>query len=87
MSILVYIEKDQGKIKSSSYEAVSYAAVLGEKTGAEVSAVGLGSLEGSEWEAHGSQVDGYLMGSEGIYPDPAHHNGSRAECAYFKDKL
>ncbi|WP_154859681.1 electron transfer flavoprotein subunit alpha/FixB family protein [Cyclobacterium xiamenense] len=53
MSILVYIEKDQGRIKSSSLEAVSYAAVLGEKTGAAVSAVGLGSLEGTEWDRLG----------------------------------
>lgn len=55
MSILVYIEKDEGKIKTSSLEAVSYAAVLGKKTGAPgVHAVVLGSLEDAEWDRLGT---------------------------------
>ncbi|MDN3689262.1 electron transfer flavoprotein subunit alpha/FixB family protein [Cyclobacterium jeungdonense] len=47
MSILVYIEKDQGRIKNSSLEAVSYAAALGGITGDNVQVVSLGeSVEG-----------------------------------------
>tara|TARA_R110001599_G_scaffold43925_8_gene131275 strand:- start:12026 stop:12991 length:966 start_codon:yes stop_codon:yes gene_type:complete len=49
MSILVYIEQDQGKIKSSSLEAVSYAAGLAEMQGAKVSVLGVGTIDSEEW--------------------------------------
>jgi electron transfer flavoprotein alpha subunit len=53
MSILVYIEQDQGKIKSSSLEAVSYAAGLAEKQGGQVNVVGVGSVAEEEWDLVG----------------------------------
>jgi electron transfer flavoprotein alpha subunit len=54
MSILVYIEQDQGKIKSSSLEAVSYAAGLAEMQGAKVSVLGVGTIDSEEWNQVGS---------------------------------
>lgn len=53
MSILVYIEQDQGKIKSSSLEAVSYAAGLAEKQGGQVNVLGVGSIAEKEWDMVG----------------------------------
>jgi electron transfer flavoprotein alpha subunit len=53
MSILVYIEQDQGKIKSSSLEAVSYAAGLAEKKGGQVNVIGVGSIAEEEWDLVG----------------------------------
>jgi electron transfer flavoprotein alpha subunit len=53
MSILVYIEQDQGKIKSSSLEAVSYAAGLAEKQGGQVNVIGVGSIAEKEWDLVG----------------------------------
>ena len=54
MSILVYIEQDQGKIKGSSLEAVSYAAGLSELQGGEVNVLGLGSIAAEEWNKVGA---------------------------------
>lgn len=53
MSILVYIEQDQGKIKSSSLEAVSYAAGLAEKQGGQVNVIGVGSIAEEQWDSVG----------------------------------
>ncbi len=49
MSILVFIETDEGKVKKSSLEAVSYAAAMGD----EVVAVAFGTIEESELAATG----------------------------------
>ncbi|MEX2514245.1 MAG: electron transfer flavoprotein subunit alpha/FixB family protein [Cyclobacteriaceae bacterium] len=53
MSILVYIEQDQGTIKKSSLEAVSYASALSAMQGVEVIAVGLGTVNENEWKKAG----------------------------------
>jgi electron transfer flavoprotein alpha subunit len=49
MSILVFVESDEGKIKSTSLEAVSYASALG----SPVTAIALGAAETSELAALG----------------------------------
>ncbi|SHN26801.1 electron transfer flavoprotein alpha subunit apoprotein [Cyclobacterium lianum] len=61
MSILVYIEQDQGKIKSSSLEAVSYAAALSEKSGDKVNVLGCGTIEDADWNQLGK------AGADAIY--------------------
>ncbi|TDQ18940.1 electron transfer flavoprotein alpha subunit apoprotein [Algoriphagus boseongensis] len=49
MSILVYIEHAEGKVKKTSLEAVSFANALSAKTGeGDVVAVALGSIDASE---------------------------------------
>lgn len=55
MSILVYIEHAEGKVKKTSLEAVSFAKELAGQTGeGEVVAVALGTVDGSELSAVGS---------------------------------
>lgn len=54
MSILVYIEQDQGKVKSSSLEAVSYASGLAALQGVDVNVLGLGSIAKEEWNKVGA---------------------------------
>jgi electron transfer flavoprotein alpha subunit len=49
MSILVFVESDEGKIKSTSLEAVSYASAFG----SPVTAIALGAAETSELAALG----------------------------------
>lgn len=61
MSILVYIEQDQGKVKNSSLEAISYAAALAEKSGGKVSVLGLGSVADEDWDLIGQ------AGADAIY--------------------
>jgi electron transfer flavoprotein alpha subunit len=51
MSVLVFIEGDQGKVKSSSREAVSYAAALNQSP---VIALALGSFESEELKTLGA---------------------------------
>lgn len=54
MSILVYIEQTEGKVKKTSLEAVSFAAALAAQTGeGEVIAVALGTVDSSELTAVG----------------------------------
>ncbi len=55
MSILVYIEQAEGKVKKTSLEAVSYAKTLSEKTGeGDVIAVALGTISQDELVGIGS---------------------------------
>jgi electron transfer flavoprotein alpha subunit len=55
MSILVYIEQSEGKVKKTSIEAVSFAQALTSKTSeGDVVAVALGSMEESELASIGS---------------------------------
>lgn len=55
MSILVYIEHAEGKVKKTSLEAVSFAHALAAQTGeGDVTAVALGSIEAGELAAVGS---------------------------------
>ena len=49
MSILVFVEFDEGKVKKSSQEAVSYAAAMGD----DVTAVAFGSIDNAELESLG----------------------------------
>lgn len=49
MSILVFIETDEGKVKKSSLEAVSYAAAMGD----EVIALAFGTVDSAELAATG----------------------------------
>ncbi|OYX11476.1 MAG: electron transfer flavoprotein subunit alpha, partial [Algoriphagus sp. 32-45-6] len=54
MSILVYIEQAEGKVKKTSLEAVSFAAALTAQTGeGEVVALALGAVEHDELTAIG----------------------------------
>lgn len=53
MSILVYIEHDEGTVKKSSLEAVSYASRLAQDVGGEVAVIALGSIVESEWKEVG----------------------------------
>ena len=54
MSLLVYIELAEGKVKKTSLEAVSFANALAAKTGeGEVVAVGLGTVDAAELAAVG----------------------------------
>lgn len=48
MSVLVFIETEEGKIKKSSREAISYGAALG-----EVTAIAMGSVEADELASAG----------------------------------
>ncbi len=48
MAILVFVEGDEGKIKKSSREAVSYGAALGQQLSVEVIALALGSFDAAE---------------------------------------
>ncbi len=54
MSILVYIEHAEGKVKKTSLEAVSFASALSAKTGeGDVVAVALGTVDSAELAAVG----------------------------------
>jgi len=48
MSIIVYIENTEGKLKKGTLEATSYAAALGATNGQEVVGVSVGSISGEE---------------------------------------
>ncbi|MFC4872977.1 electron transfer flavoprotein subunit alpha/FixB family protein [Negadavirga shengliensis] len=55
MSILVYIEHDEGTVKKSSLEAISYAHQLAQNQGeGDVAVIALGSVNESEWSAVGA---------------------------------
>ena len=49
MSILVFVEGDEGKVRKTSLEAVAYAKAMGDS----VTAIALGTLEKSELESLG----------------------------------
>src|SRR5690606_20462575 len=49
MAILVFVERSEGKIKSSAIEAVCYARAMGEP----VTAIALGAVEKAELESLG----------------------------------
>jgi electron transfer flavoprotein alpha subunit len=66
MSILVYIEQSEGKVKKTSLEAVSFAHALAAKTGeGEVVAVALGTIDAAELKSVGqSGASKVLHGSD-----------------------
>lgn len=49
MAVLIYIEHEDGIVKKSSLEAVSYGKTLAESLGTEALSVGLGSISSEEW--------------------------------------
>lgn len=53
MSVLIYIEHEEGVVKKSSMEAVSYGKTLAESLNTEAQAVGLGSISPEEWSLVG----------------------------------
>ena len=53
MSVLVFIELDNGIIKKTSLEAISYGAKVAEKTGGQTAVLALGKAESSELEKAG----------------------------------
>lgn len=54
MSVLVYVESEEGKVKKSSREAVSFAKALADKMSTSVSAIALGTVEESELKSLGT---------------------------------
>jgi len=48
MSVLVYTEHSGGKFKKSTFEVVSYASAIAEKTGGTVTAVSIGDVNADE---------------------------------------
>ena len=61
MSILVFVESDEGKVKKSSREAVSYAAALAAQTGDSVTALALGSNDQTELASLGNNGAGKVL--------------------------
>ena len=61
MSILVFVESDEGKVKKSSREAVSYAATLAAQTGDSVTALALGSNDQTELASLGNNGAGKVL--------------------------
>ena len=53
MAVLIYIEHEEGVVKKSSLEAVSYGKTLAESLGTETLAVGLGGISSEEWSKVG----------------------------------
>jgi len=54
MSILIFVEAENGKIKKSSHEAVAYGAKLSEMQGGEVTALAVGDVDSTDLEALGN---------------------------------
>lgn len=48
MSILVFLESAEGKIKKTSYEAAAYAAAIAKEDGSTVTAIAIGAVEDEE---------------------------------------
>ncbi|MBO9612879.1 MAG: electron transfer flavoprotein subunit alpha/FixB family protein [Dyadobacter sp.] len=53
MSVLIYVELDNGSIKKTSLEAVAYGAKVAEKTSGQAVALALGKAENTELEKAG----------------------------------
>ncbi|WP_158859549.1 electron transfer flavoprotein subunit alpha/FixB family protein [Lunatibacter salilacus] len=66
MSVLIYIEHEEGVVKKSSLEAVSYGKSLAESLGTEALVVGLGSISPDEWTlvGHAGASKGYHVTDE-----------------------
>jgi len=61
MSVLVFTELGEGKIKKASIEAASYAGAFGKQSGKEVVAVALGTAAGGELESLGKYGVGKVL--------------------------
>lgn len=66
MAVLIYIEHEEGVVKKSSLEAVSYGKTLAESLGTDALAVGLGSISPEEWAhvGHAGAIKGYHVSDE-----------------------
>jgi electron transfer flavoprotein alpha subunit len=66
MAVLIYIEHEEGIVKNSSLEAVSYGKALAESLGTEALAVGLGGISSEEWTKVGQAgaIKGYHIADE-----------------------
>ncbi|HKJ48656.1 MAG TPA: hypothetical protein VJ973_06175, partial [Christiangramia sp.] len=53
MSVLVYIESEEGKFKKASYEVASYAKGVAEKMGTSVTAIAFNAGDVSELGKYG----------------------------------
>lgn len=53
MSVLVFVETNEGKIKSSSHEAIAYGAKIADMIGGKVSALVLGEVDSTQLEELG----------------------------------
>jgi electron transfer flavoprotein alpha subunit len=58
MSVLIFVEADQGKIKKSSLEALTYGKLLAAKAGVETCAVAMGEVEAAELTGLGAYGTG-----------------------------
>ncbi len=68
MGVLVYVESEEGKVKKSSREAVSFAKQLAEKVGVKVSAITLGTVDGNDLKSLGKNgADKVLHDSNDIF--------------------
>jgi len=68
MSVLVYIENAEGKIKKSSLEAICYAA----KLGGDVTAISIGNIDASELEKVGAYgASKVLNANDGKFEKPS----------------
>lgn len=54
MSVLIFADQDNGKIKKAAFEAISYGAKVAEKTGSSATAIVMGSCEEAELKALGN---------------------------------
>jgi len=54
MSVLVYVENVAGTFKKSAFEAVSYAQSIGERTGQDVWALSIGTVDAEELQKVGA---------------------------------
>lgn len=54
MSVLVFIETNEGQLKPSSFESLTYGAEVANKMGTDVTAVAIGDVEHSELEKAGN---------------------------------
>lgn len=61
MSVLIYVELDNGSIKKTSLEAVAYGAKVAEKTGDKVTVLALGKADVSELEKAGNYGAGKVL--------------------------
>lgn len=61
MSVLVYVESEEGKIKKSSREAVSFAKALADKINDSVTAVVLGTVDAAELSGLGKNGAGKVL--------------------------
>lgn len=65
MSVLVFVENQEGKLKKSAREAASFGAKLAEKLGTDAVAVALGSVDESELATLGQQgISKVLLGGD-----------------------